>query len=732
MLTVTELWPFFETGQRRADQLLSAAMLAVLAVSRLAFLPRGPWEQDEALLACGVMDFDPAHHMPHPPGFPLWIWLGRLVMRLGVGEPLLALQLASAALSLLGLWALFVVTYRWLGRNLAAMTVLAAAFIPGVWFHASRGFSETPSAGVFLVALALWSVTRNLVASSLLVTAAALIRPPLAPFFAVVVLLWAWEVRANPRLLGKAALWSGLLVVLSLGPLILEAGGWEFYWWAFQTHGQYHVALLGTEGFSFPHVGWVRGLGGLVPAVFVGLLSVVGGLWLGMQGKVKLAPNLLAGGFLIYLLLFTHNRTYPRYWVLAWLLCAPLAVAGLRALLRVNILVAAATAGAGILGAFWTYPALSYVHSHPLPVVEALAAVGRDEKRTLVFEEQFFSFRNYLARVGFFRAASLRFSEVKAPKFAVGGSNLFLLRDSERVYLPASVTWVNRWEIREPRVLELSQDRFLRAEVVQNPVLLWDGGSVLEEEDGHPFVWLFPESTLLLPAVSGPGFVTLAVELPPGVRSSQVEAWVGDQHLGVFELSAGRNLITVPVPELPQRQTVAWIVPLRLKASEHRRLAGDYRPLALRVFFVSLEAPPWNPRPYGVKPFPVPMFVQAVSGQGLHAPEQFMGFSGAWCQARCSLSLPLGSGLLQLTLAAPRPGGAMATVRLGAVEAKIPVELPPVTVILPVPQELAQRRRGELVVSTDPYHPPNDPRELSVVLVEVGFTPPPALSLATR
>ncbi|MFN3414294.1 MAG: hypothetical protein ACK42L_09570, partial [Thermoanaerobaculum sp.] len=453
--------------------------------------------------------------------------------------------------------------------------------------------------------------------------------------------------------------------------------------------------------------------------------------WLVMRGKVKLVPNLLAGGFLIYLLLFTHNRTYPRYWVLAWLLCAPLAVTGLKALLRANVLVATAAAGAATLGAFWSYPALSYVHSHRLPVVEALTVVGGDETKTVVFEEQFFSFRNYLARVGFFRAASLRFSEVKAPKFAVGGSNLVLLRESERVYLPASVSWIQRWEVQEARVLALSQGRFLRAEIVQNPVLLWEGGSVLEEEDGHPFVWLFPESTVLLPAVSGPGFVTLAVELPPAVRSSLVDAWVGDQPVGGFALSAGRSLLTIPLPELPQRQAVAWIVPLRLRTSEYRRFAGDFRPLALRVFFVSLEAPPWDPRPYGVKPSPVPMHVKAVSGQGFHAPEQFEGFSGAWCQARCLLSLPLGSGLLKLTLAAPRPGGALATVRLGALEAKIPVGPQPVTAMLPVPQELAQRRRGELVIAADPYRPANDPRELGVVLVEVGFTPPPALSLTT-
>lgn len=732
MFRTTEVWPFFDTGHRRADQLLSVALLVILGVSRFAFLPKGPWEQDEALLACGVVDFDPAHHMPHPPGFPLWIWLGRLVMGLGVGEPLRALQLASAGLSVMGLWAIFVVAQLWLGRNLAAFSVLVASFVPGVWFHASRGFSETPSAGLFLLGLAVWSVRRDFVVASLLVTAAALVRPPLAPFFGLVLLLWAWEVRDNPKQLGKAAFWSGFLVILSTGPLVLEAGGWDFYWWAFQTHGQYHIALLGTEGFSLADVGFVRGLGGVLPAILFGVLALVGVAQLFVTKKARVVPNLLAGGFLLYLLLFTHNRTYPRYWVLAWLLAAPLAVAGLKVLLRTRFLTATGVSVAAILGAFWTYPAIVYVHLHPLPAVACLAQVGSDEKKTVVFEEQFFSFRNYLARVGIFRAGSLRFSEIKAPKFPVGGSNLFMLRESERVYLPASVSWVYRWEVQDPRVRKLSQERFLRVEVVQNPVLLWEGGSVLEEEDGSPFVWLFPESTVLLPAVSGAGFLTLAVELPPGVRSSKVNAWVGDQHVGAFDLAAGRKLLQMPLPELPARQRAGWVVPLRLHVSEHRRLAGDFRPLALRVFYVSMEAPPWNPRPYGVKPFPVPMHVKAVSGQGLHAPEQFMGFSGAWCQARCSLSLPLGSGLLQLSLAAPRPGGALATVRLGVVEAKIPVGPEPETVLLPVPQELARRRRGELVISADPYRPPNDPRELGVVLVEVGFTTPPPLPFATQ
>ena len=125
-------------------------------LSRLLLLADGPWEQDEALLAAGVIDFDPAHHMPLPPGFPLWILLGRLVRLFGVADPVLALQIASSVLSVVGLWALVGLWDRLAGRTLALAGAAVAAFLPGVWVHAGRAFSETPSAAFALIALGLW------------------------------------------------------------------------------------------------------------------------------------------------------------------------------------------------------------------------------------------------------------------------------------------------------------------------------------------------------------------------------------------------------------------------------------------------------------------------------------------------------------------------------------------------------------------------------------------------
>ena len=103
------------------DVLLSCGTLLGLLGSRLALLPSGPWEWDETLFARGLMHFELAAHFPHPPGFPGWLALGQ-VMRLFAGEPLIALQLASALLSVIAVWPLAA-----LGRRTAPAPAWACA-----------------------------------------------------------------------------------------------------------------------------------------------------------------------------------------------------------------------------------------------------------------------------------------------------------------------------------------------------------------------------------------------------------------------------------------------------------------------------------------------------------------------------------------------------------------------------------------------------------------------------
>ena len=87
-----------------------------VAAARLLTLPRSLWECDEILFVKGVEQFDPLHHQPHPPGYPLLIGLGKL-LNLVFHDPFTSLVALSVISSLVGYWALVDAFRRIAGRR---------------------------------------------------------------------------------------------------------------------------------------------------------------------------------------------------------------------------------------------------------------------------------------------------------------------------------------------------------------------------------------------------------------------------------------------------------------------------------------------------------------------------------------------------------------------------------------------------------------------------------------
>ena len=79
--------------------------LAAVAAARLLTLPRSLWEWDEILFVRGILVFDPIHHSPHPPGYPLLIGLGKLV-NVVMGDPFASLVALNVVASLVSYAAL--------------------------------------------------------------------------------------------------------------------------------------------------------------------------------------------------------------------------------------------------------------------------------------------------------------------------------------------------------------------------------------------------------------------------------------------------------------------------------------------------------------------------------------------------------------------------------------------------------------------------------------------------
>ncbi len=83
-----------------------AALALIFALSHVPFLATSLEDIDSVNFALGVRDFDVAAHRPHPPGYPVYIFLGKILtaaVGAGIDAPQSAIE--ARALSLLSLFA---------------------------------------------------------------------------------------------------------------------------------------------------------------------------------------------------------------------------------------------------------------------------------------------------------------------------------------------------------------------------------------------------------------------------------------------------------------------------------------------------------------------------------------------------------------------------------------------------------------------------------------------------
>src|SRR5436190_23369905 len=86
-----------------------ASLALVFLALHLPYLPTSLEDLDSINFALGVRQFDVAHHQPHPPGYPVYIALAKLVHAAVPGEPraLALLSVVAGALGVVAMAALF-------------------------------------------------------------------------------------------------------------------------------------------------------------------------------------------------------------------------------------------------------------------------------------------------------------------------------------------------------------------------------------------------------------------------------------------------------------------------------------------------------------------------------------------------------------------------------------------------------------------------------------------------
>jgi hypothetical protein len=441
---VTGRDPTSPPQQARRNPILLAALL-LYGVALFLLRPLTPFEQDEVLFLRALEKYDVAKHAPHPPGYPLYIGMGK-ALRVVLGDPVLAVQLLSVLAAMAAVACVWLLAGR-LGAPRGAATAGAAvlATVPTFLFHANVGFSDVPGTAVALAAA--WLLVAALdrpgafPVAGVAVAAAAAVRPQLVLAVLPLGLAALWVAMRRGRWGAVAgAVASGLGVSLACWlPAVLVTGPTRFRQaivdatrWVADREVNWHLphAPLGAVARQWLVFPW----GTPVLAFAFWLLVLAGAVLWWRSGRRRLVA-VAAGcaGFYILVALFTMNMAEGVRYILPALPFLAMLAGGV-AEVRRDSLRRAVLGGVAVwcLAALvWLWPALNLRRSRPAPVWECLTWVASHadpDVTTVVFDGAFRPHVGYVLATRGFRLEEKR-QEIAYSNFLPSGSVIFLTHD---------------------------------------------------------------------------------------------------------------------------------------------------------------------------------------------------------------------------------------------------------------------------------------------------------------
>jgi hypothetical protein len=202
-------------------------VVCLVALTRFFFRSHYLYDVDSVNFALALDHFDPTTYQPHPPGYFLYVFLGRLVKSLfhDPNAALVAVSILASCGTTVLIWAL---AEDWFGRQAAVFASLIFLFSPLCWFHGTVALTYIVEAFFSaLVGLLCWRVISGrkgwLIPATVILGLAAGFRPSslllLGP-------LWLWSVRG---LSAKQLSLAFLVLAATIGawfiPMLYLSGG---------------------------------------------------------------------------------------------------------------------------------------------------------------------------------------------------------------------------------------------------------------------------------------------------------------------------------------------------------------------------------------------------------------------------------------------------------------------------------------------------------------------------
>ena len=208
-----------------------ALLISATALTRTVFRSRFLYDIDSVNFALALQRFDPAVHQPHPPGYFLYVYLGKLSNAI-FHDANTALVVISIVASCGTVATLYLLASIWFGRSAARFAGLIFVCSPLAWFHGTIALTYIVEACFSaVIGYLCWRVysgaNRFILPAAVALGLAAGFRQSsllvLAPLF-------LFSLRSLPRM---RALWGigalGLVVLAWFVPMLYASGGAQAY-----------------------------------------------------------------------------------------------------------------------------------------------------------------------------------------------------------------------------------------------------------------------------------------------------------------------------------------------------------------------------------------------------------------------------------------------------------------------------------------------------------------------
>jgi hypothetical protein len=268
--------PALANGMSRRERIFLLVLVAGTCLSRIPYRAHIPYGLDSIQFVLGVEHFDVRLHQPHPPGYFLFVMLGRLLNSL-FSDPNGSFIFLNAVFSGLAVGSVFLLAREIFDSRTGAYAAILMASSPLVWHHGEVALSNmTDCLLVCLLALICWKILQGnnelVPLSAVLLGLAGGVRQNtlvfLLPLWLFAILKAGWR-RA---LLGGLCL--SITVLAWYLPMARLSGGLGAYQTALREHwlnSNWHGLTLAWLPLNFVSVGYFVLLGtglGLLPLLF--------------------------------------------------------------------------------------------------------------------------------------------------------------------------------------------------------------------------------------------------------------------------------------------------------------------------------------------------------------------------------------------------------------------------------------------------------------------------------